>query len=257
MLLAATSGAAMPCEGGQPHLQAGYRSTWSDWFEFDAAGRQIVHEAGVLRGTELAAALDCGRWQWQAQASQSGGVRMYDGQTSTGAPALSQSAISLLQGHVQAGWRPSDAWMLGVRMAGQTLWRDIASTATASGYPERYDWSLLSLGARWQAVFDAGQLTLGLWKGAALQSTMRVGFTGYDPAVLPLGAISQLELSAGWRIRLSPAWQVQADVHQIRTDMAQGADVIITRSGQPAGVAHQPQTRMRETSLAIRIGYEF
>jgi len=249
--------AAALCDGRSVSLQAARVSDLSEWDEFDAAGRRLVHESGTLQGMELSADLRCTDWYVQAQISQLDGPRLYDGQTSTGVPAVSQSAISVLQGHWQAGLHVSEAWSVGVRLSGKTLWRDIASTASASGYPERYDWTLLSLGAQWRAALGPSQFNLSAWSGSQLQSSMWVNLPGLDPAFLPMGSINQLELAGAWGIRLSREWTLQVDMRRIRTDIGQGADVVVTRGGSPAGVAHQPRTNMTDTLLAVRVGYEF
>lgn len=249
--------AAADCADRSAAWQAGYVSDLSDWNEFDASGRKLVHESGTLQGVALSASLRCGDWKLQGQLSQLDGSRLYDGQTSTGVPVTSQSALRQRQGHLQASLNVTDAWQFGGRLSGQTLWRDIASAGGASGYPERFDWTLLSLGAQWKTGLGPGQLTLAAWAGTQLMSSMVLTLPGRDPATLPLGSISQAELAAGWRTQLSPAWHVQVDVRYRRTDIDQGADVVIMRNGAPVGMAHQPRTSMVNMPVAIRIGYEF
>ena len=257
LAVAAPVASAALCDSRSVSWQAARLIDLSEWDEFDAAGRKLVHESGPLQGAELSVGLHCTAWHVQAQISQLDGERAYDGQTSTGVPAVSLSAISVFQGHMQVGLPVTDAWTIATRLSGQTLRRDIASTATASGYPERYDWTLLSLGAQWQTALGPGTFNLAVWSGSQLQSRMWINLPGFDPAVLPLGSINQLELTAGWRTRLSQEWHFQADVRHVSTDISQGADVVVTRGGVPAGVAHQPRTNMTDTQLAIRVGYEF
>jgi len=257
MTAAISVAAAAECVDRSASWQAASVTSSSDWNEFDASGRKLVHESGTLQGVELSAGLRCGNWNLQGQLSQLDGSRLYVGQTSTGVPVTSRSALRQRQGHLQASLNVTDAWQLGGRLSGQTLWRDIASAGGASGYPERFDWTLLSLGAQWKTALGPGQLTLAAWAGTQLASSLVLTLPGRDQATLPLGSISQTELAAGWRTQLSPAWHLQADVHYRRTDIDQGADVVIRREGIPVGMAHQPRTSMVDMPIAIRIGYEF
>ncbi|MDO8249388.1 MAG: hypothetical protein Q7T78_06675 [Rhodoferax sp.] len=249
--------AVADCADRSTAWQVAHVSAPSEWNELDASGRKLVHESGTLQGVELSVGLRCGDWNWQAQLSQLDGSRLYDGQTSIGVPVASHSALRQRQGHLQASVDVTESWQLGGRLSAQRLWRDIASAGGASGYPERYDWTLISLGAQWQTALGPGQLTLAAWAGTQLTSRLVVNLPGRDSASLPLGSIKQVELAAGWRTQLSPAWHVQADVGYRRTDMEQGADGVIRRSGVPVGVAHQPRTSMVDRPIAIRLGYMF
>lgn len=236
---------------------AAHVSSQSDWQEFDAAGRRLVHEFGTLQGAELSAELDCGPWRLQTQWSQLDGGRVYDGQTSTGVPVVSQSQLRQTRSQFQAAFRVTDAWRLGVRMSGQSTWRDIASAGGASGYPERFDWALVSLGAQWSATLGPGQVVVAGWTGQQLTSSMALQLPGRDPTKLPLGPISQWELGLEWRMPLHQAWALQADARHRVTDIQRGADVAIKRNGVAVGIAHQPHTRAVDTLWAIRLGYQF
>jgi hypothetical protein len=252
-----TVAAASNCAERSISWHAAYVSNWSDWGEFDTLGRRLVHESGALQGTELSAELNCGDWNFQALLSQLEGSRVYDGQTSSGTAVTSQSALHQLQGHLQTSLNITGALSLGVRLSGQTTSRDIASAGGASGYPERFDWTLLSVGSQFKTALGPGQMTLEAWAGTQLTSSMLLDLPGRDQAKLQLGSIRQLELALGWRVPLSPAWSLQADARYRRTDIDQGADVVIKRNNVPVGVAHQPQTKTVDLPVAIRIDYKF
>lgn len=258
LLTSAWSGvSAANCVDVASSLQAGSVRATSEWREFNTAGQALVRESGTLEGIALAAAYRCDRWHLALQFSELEGNRKYDGQTTTGRSVLSQSAIRQRQGHLQAMFALTDSWSLGGRLVKQTLWRDIASADGASGYPERFDWTLLSAGAQWQSKLGPGQFTLEAWAGKDLQSSMRLTLPGRDQAALKLGAIEQLELAAGWRTQLSPAWHVQADIGYRRVSIEHGVTAVIRRGGIPSGVAYQPRTTLIERLIAIRMGYEF
>lgn len=249
--------AVAACTDTATTWQVAYLNDRSDWYEFDAIGRQLVHESGTLTGPELAVSYQCDNWQLAAQLAEFNGSRLYDGQTNAGVPVLSQSAIQRHQGQVQATYALTRQWQLGGRWAYQTMARDIASAGGASGYPEYFDWHLLSIGAQWQADVGLGQLTLAAWAGQRVQSGMQITLPGRDPTVLPLGSIRHMDLTAGWRMPLSQAWHVQADVGYRRTEIGEGAETIITRNGVPVGVAHQPRSVLLSRPVSIRLGYTF
>lgn len=252
-----TVAAASTCADQSISWQAAHVNNLSDWQEFDAIGRKLVHESGTLQGAEMSAGFKCGDWIFEAELTQLDGTRLYDGQTSSGNPVTSQSALRQSKGHLKTSLNVNDAWQLGVRLSGQTTWRDIASAGGASGYPERFDWTLLSLGSQWTTVLGPGQITLAAWVGTQLTSSMTLNLPGRDQAILQLGTIRQVELAAGWSMPLSLAWSLQAEARYRLTDIDHGANVVITRNGVPVGIAHQPRTSVVDIPLAIRINYEF
>lgn len=257
MATATTTASAAICAGGPLSLQAGLLSNASDWQEFDTRGKRLVHESGTMQGTEVTASWRCSDWELAAALGQLEGPRTYDGQTNSGTPVASQSALRQSFGHVQAGYRLSEAWQLGARVYGQTTWRDIASTSGASGYPERFDWTILSLGAQWDAPLAAGKVTVAAWVGTQLTSGMTLQLPGRDPSSLALGPIQQYELQIAWKLPLSQGWSVQADLRYTATDIGQGPETVISRGGIPVGVARQPHTNSVEVPLGLRLGYTF
>ncbi len=237
--------------------QVGSVHSASEWSESDGAGRRLVHESGALDGPELSVAYRCKKFGLTAQIDQLEGTRQYDGQTNSGASAVSRTSLRQQQMQLMAMVAVTDGWQLGGRISDQTIQRDIASAAAAAGYPERFNWTLLAIGAQWGASLGAGQFTLSGWAGRQLQSSMRVMLPGRDQATLPLGSINQIDLTAGWRMPLSSAWHLQADIGYHRLEMGPGASTVITRGGLPVGVAYQPRTVMVSQPVALRIGYEF
>lgn len=257
--LALTAGSARAgvCAEQELLLQTGLVSNTSDWQEFDSRGRRLVHESGTLQGAQLSATLKCRDWEFGGAWAQLDGTRVYDGQTNSGTPVVSQSALRQSIGHFQTRYRLTDAWQIGAKLSGQTTWRDIASAGGASGYPERFDWTILSVGTQWRTQLAGGQLALGAWAGSQLNSAMTLQLPGRDPSALALGPIQQYEISLAWNTPLSLGWNVQADVHYVATDVGQGAESIVYRSGIPVGVARQPHTSTVEIPLSLRLGYRF
>ncbi len=194
---------------------------------------------------------------YKADLSQLDGTRLYEGQTTSGYAITSQSALRHYRGQLQTGFDISEAWQVGARIVAQTTWRDIASAGGASGYPEQFDWTLLSLGAQWKTSLGLGQLTLAAWAGSQIRSQMRLTLPGRDQATLQLGTIKEVELAAGWRLPLNAAWSLQADARYRQLNFNQGLASIITKNGVPVGVASQPRTSIIDAPLALRIDYKF
>lgn len=245
------------CLDAVPSLQASSVRASSEWREFNAQGEELVLETGTLTGPEITAAYRCDRWHLGARIAELDGQRIYDGQTTSGRPVQSQAAIKQRQADVHAMFAFSDSWRLGGRMSKQIVWRDIAPASGALGYPERFDWTMLSAGMQWQSTLGPGQLSFTSWAGKQLSSSLLITLPGRDQATLKLGAVKQLEFVASWRTRLISAWYFQAEIGYRRLEMTQGDTSIIRRGGVPVGVAYQPKSVMTERPIAIQIGYEF
>ena len=258
-LLSVVAGTVMAadCAPRTLHWQASQVSNRSDWNERDSAGRKLVQESGLLHGAELSADLHCPQWSFSAALSQLSGTRWYDGQTSTGVPAISTSEVHRSDGHLQVGFNLTPEWQLLGRLAQVALWRNTASIASASGFSERFDWTLLSVGTQWSSAFGPGQLSLSAWLGKPLSSRMRIDLPGRDPTALQPGSTLSTELSAGWRAPLVAPWHWQAELRYRRTDMNQGAPAFITRGGTQVGVAFQPATSMVDRAALISISRDF
>lgn len=256
--LSATSNtAALSCADRSITWQAAHVNNTSTWQEFDVLGKKLVLESGALQGSELSVGLKCESWLFKADLSQLDGTRLYEGQTNSGLAITSQSVLHQYRSQLQTGFNVSEAWQVGARIATQTTWRDIASAGGASGYPEQFDWTLLSLGAQWKTLLGSGQLTLAAWAGSQIRSQMRLTLPGRDQATLQLGTIRELELAAGWRLPLSAAWSLEADARYRQLNFNQGQASIITKNGVPVGVANQPKTSIVDVPLALRIDYKF
>ncbi len=257
LLTAISIAATAECNDRLTSLALAPVSKQSDWNEFDAAGRKLVNESGRLNGAELSIGLNCSDWDFLALLSQLDGLRSYDGQASNGVPIVSVSEVRQRQGHIEANFRLTDAWRLGGRLSSNTIWRDMASAGGASGYPERYAWTAISLGLQWEAVSGRNRFKLGAWFGRPVVSTMELTLAGRDRATLKLGSMNQAEFAATWRTPLSPSWYVEADVQYHRTAMGQGESSVIQRGGMPVGLAHQPTTIMLDLPVAVRLAYDF
>jgi hypothetical protein len=260
-LLLALSGwlgaAAASCGPTAPGWQFGAVHNTSTWREFDTAHQRLLQESGHLNGAEVAANYPCAGWTLQAHWAALDGVRAYQGQTSGGRAVVSSAKVRQAQADAQVLLGITDAWQVGAGLSRQVLWRDIASADGAIGYPERFDWTLLRMGAQWQTPGGPGLVSVAGWVGRPVASAMRVNLPGKDPATLALGGIRQAELTLGWRAPLAPGWQFEANLALRRTHIQQGAPSVLMRHGLAAGSAYQPHTSSTDRPLVLRLSYRF
>jgi hypothetical protein len=259
LVLAAGATCAASAADCADHLiaSAGYTRDASHWTEFAASGRKLVHETGALNGVVVSVDSRCNSWVYQAQVLGLKGHRSYDGQTNTGVAVKSQSQLRQLGWNFQSGWNINEAWQLRGRLSGLTTWRDIASAGGASGYPERFDWTLASLGAQWQTTLGQSHWVLGVWSGMQLNSSMRFNLPGSDQTRLSLGSIRTNELVAAWHTQIGPSWHLAVDTGYRRTDIHQGPFGVIQRNGVAVGAATQPRTTLVDVPITFSADYTF
>jgi hypothetical protein len=257
ILLLAVGGPAGACHDRYPSFELGKAIVASDWRETDASGRAVVRESGTLDGTEMSALHRCENWYAQARFLSLNGERAYSGQTSFGEAAQSRSALQQQQLQAEAGYRFSGPWALGVRVSRSITWRTIASIEGAAGYPERFGWTAMALGASWSQPVGNGLWSAEAWSGWPLQARMHLQLPGKDAASLNLGSWRQSELSVAWRYPLAAGLRATVRAGVRSTRMGPGPDAVVTRSGIPVAVAHQPQTTVWERPLTLSIDYVY
>jgi hypothetical protein len=256
-LIAVAPAAMAECPWTPLAVDAGYIRNRSEWREFGAMGQQLVHESGRLQGPVVSAQWRCQDWVMRGEVSDLDGDRTYDGQTNSGAPVTSHSAVRQQEANLQLAFDVTDNWQLGGKISDQTLWRDIASSAGAAGYPEKFNWTLIHLGAHWHTGLGPGRLTMALWLGVPVRSSLSVRLPGRDELTLALGAIHHLEATARWRMPLRPAWELQIELSFRRTVIAQGDAGVVRRAGVPVAVARQPQTHIEDMPFRLGVSYVF
>lgn len=233
----------------------------SQWQEFNAQGRKLVDESGLLRRVGLRLDGACTDWQWVAQWAQASGSRDYDGVSSANQPIQTTSRLRTQQLQLEA-WLPVDPhWAWGTRLGWTQLDRDLASVGNVQGYPEQFRYVQAAMGGRY-TLADLGGLrwTLSGWLGGGPGGTLYLQLPNTDAAHLRLGRSQlaqlgvQLELPAaearsGWSWRLG--WQVQQE------QMQAGPAQAITRNGILVGGAAQPKTRQTSMGLDGTLRYRF
>jgi hypothetical protein len=257
LLVGGSHSASAQCNDKLIRWSGAYIIDTSNWSEVDASGHRLVTESGRLAGTELSGQFHCNSWDYAAVFSDVSGTRDYDGQTSSGFQVTSNSQVRKRELQLKVGFDVSQHWQVGGRLSHLTIWRDIASAGGASGYPEQFDFSMLSIGSNWHSEVGRGQLRLAAWIEQPLMSKMTINLPGSDQATLPLGNVKQLDLSVAWRYPLSAAWSLEADLGYRRTEIGQGEDVVLMRNGLPVYMAHQPKTVTDDRSMTMRIEYLF
>ena len=187
------------------------------------------------------------------------GDRDYEGLTSTHVPVATNSRISQW-GIEISGLAPVAAgWAAGGRIGLHRIDRDIASAGRAQGYPERFRFGELALGAR-LALADSPGLRLAAlaWLGAGPAGRMTLQLPNADAAELRLGgsrslALELLALGAAG----VPGWHWQARLGHRREQWAAGPAQVITRQGIPVAGAVQPATRQSTLDLQAGLRFDF
>lgn len=238
-------------------LRAGIVSQSSVWDEFAITGTHLLRETGRLSGPSAHAQWACERWSLGLGLEQVQGTRDYDGQTNVGTPLQTTSRLQQTSGYAQLAYAPAAGWRLGVRYAGTDMSRDIASTPTVSGYPEYYEWRMLSVGGEWNAETTVGTLGVGVWVGQTMDSAMRVQLPGRDSNSLSLGTIQQSQLDLRWARAYGAQWSAHVALGYRWTEIGQGAPSVITNHGVPVGSAYQPRATLREVPLSVALQYQF
>lgn len=254
-LLAMAQASAAECPA-QWTMEAGARLVQSDWREFSPQGTALLHESGLLRGSALDAEVQCNGWRLALHGVGVDGIRDYIGQTQTGVLLTTVSELRHSDYALEMG---RTLWE-GVELVGSLraveVQRNILSTATVNGYPERYRWSVAALGARvrWP-LGDHDVLHAGATWGTGQNQSMTVWLPYRDAATLSLGEITETALSLTWRHELAPQWALVTQWEVQQTRIGQGATGAIFRNGVPVGVAYQPQAEMSQQHLGLTIQY--
>lgn len=260
LALTAAAGGAAACT-----LDAALEAApWaSRWREVDAQGRTLVREHGTL--THAAAQLTgqaCAWGPWSARLTAEHGDRDYDGQTNSGMTLSTRSRLQQ-QGLALQGlpWG-NDHWRLGARLRWQRVNRDIQSTATASGYPERFDTLQAALVLALTGALGRMPVTwnVELAAGGGPAGRMRLQLPGYDAATLRLGSSRLLQADAQLQGPLGTAdsgWQWQAGLHASSERASAGPVQALTRNGLVVGGASQPATRQQSLGLSAGIVHRF
>lgn len=251
--------AQMPCSTPEPGLLAGAQH--SHWQESDAQGRRLLRERGTLHMGGLALSGRCADVQWQARWTHSQGRRAYDGQSNVQAPVHTSSDVRVQRLVLQGWWPASQSWAVGAQLGHARTARDIASSANARGYPERFEQLQFALGARYQpALSGPWRLGAAAWLGGGPGGQVRVALPGFDRARLPLGAarMAALELNLdGGAAPGERGWALHGALGLQRERLGAGSAQTLTRGGAPAGLAHQPRIDQRLWSARLQASYRF
>lgn len=250
-----------PAWAACPSIDWGWKASLiqqsSQWHELDAGGARLVHEHANLPGWELATNLRCAAWEFGASWQQLAGNRAYDGQTSDGVLVQSQSDWSQQHMRFDIHYDVTPNWAAGVRVTDSTMHRILQGNAQAAGYPERYGWTMLSVGLRTTMPAGNGTLSATAWTGKAVQSRMNLTLPAADASSLPLGAISQTELGLEWTLMSVHQIQFSVAGGWRRTRITTGAIAPIYQSGQVVGHAYQPGIDFHEIPIALGIRVPF
>lgn len=250
--------AAGVCEA--PSLGALAGVARSQWEEFDAQGRSLVRERGTLNVSGLQALGRCRSADWSAQWTRSQGQRHYDGMSSMQTPLQTHSQLRAQALTLAAWWPVREGWAIGPQLDYRQIERRIASSGRVLGYPERFSYWQLALGARYQTVLG-GQVRLSAsgWLGGGPGGRVKADFPHAESVTLPLGSSRllavRLQLDGGEPVL--PGWSWQTHVFYQREQTGAGAPEALMRNGVLVGAAFQPRVVQQQLGVAAGLAYRF
>lgn len=262
LLLACAAGAppALACQAPVPGLEAG--ALRSQWQEFDARGRPLVREQGLLQRGALTLELPCGALRWSAQWALGQGRRAYDGVSNLGQPVATASAIEASELALQ-GLQTLDAhWSWGLALRHRRLRREIAGSGAVLGYTERFsDWQAALVLRHERPLTPGTTLSASAWVGGGPGGRLALQLPRSDPAVLELGPSRwvrlALQIGRAEPPEPRPGWTWQLGLHYEKERMDAGPARSLVRGGQPAGAALQPRTVQSALGLQLSLRYRF
>lgn len=248
---------ALACTDFSSSLSLQALSTNSQWKEYAQNGATLVTEQGQLDGVELSAQPRCDGWALALSYQSLSGNRAYSGQTVAGVPVQSHSAIGAQSLQIKLAYEVFARWSVLGKADYSAMQRDIRSTATARGYPEQLDWTMVSAGIGYHLPFGTQDLAIEAWTGTALDSHMRVTLPGADPATLAPGSMTQTALLLAWTKSLGNGWSLSAQAGISTVEIERGKASTVYRGQQAVGSAYQPRTVLTEWPLQLGIAYVF
>ena len=202
----------------------------------------------------------CGGALWTAHWSHGQGSRDYDGVTNTHAALRTASQLNDDELGLAAMAQRAEGWAMGARLDYRQLQRRIAPTTSVLGYPERYRYGQVALGARYQSA-AIGNLQVGatVWLAAGPGGTVRVQWPDADALTLPLGRSLALEsrLQIGSLPAERPNWSWQLGLNWRCERLGAGASRDRVHSGVVQGTSAQPQTRQLQAALELGLNHAF
>lgn len=267
MVRAAVAAAALAAAGVGTPLQACTLAAAAElgaldsrWRETAADGGTLLREHGVLAQAAFELAGDgCGRGPWRLRLDHAGGDRRYDGRTTSGAPLQTRS--DLREQGLTLQWLPLGAgrWRAGTRLRWHRSEREIRSTATALGYPERHDATQLALVLTAEGDVHGPALRWGveLAAGGGPAGRMKLALPGYDRSNLRLGSSRLLQAGLHLQGEAAPAWDWRLGLQHLAERRAAGETTALTRNGLVVGGVSQPATRQGATQIAAALVWRF
>lgn len=260
LVLALGASAAPACTA--PALGATMGAATSRWHEQDAQGRTLVRERGHLPTMELRATTVCDGWTLAGRAALASGRRGYDGVDSRGAALHTHSELQDVHLTIDLLRAVTPDTAVGLRLGQREIRRDIRGTGTVLGYPERFRYAQLALGAqhRWRLT-PSLQLGMEAWLGGGPGGHMDLQLPTADAARLTLGtsrtAQATLRLESASNADETARWHWGAELGWRHERLRAGPVTTLVRNGVPVGGAAQPATRLSQLSLQATLRRQF
>lgn len=231
----------------------------SQWREKTPAGNVHVKEHGGLSTATTALTASHPWLDVTVRHEQMRGNRDYEGVTNQGQRASSVSGVRNGTLGLSAFKRVNATWALGVGVDRVAMHRDIRSTATASGYPEHYRYTLGKVGIQHRlTVAEGWHLHTHVWMGRAFAPALSLRLPGFDAVSMNLGHGRTAEVA--WQlVKTFPDshWQAAVTLAHRRDRFTAGDAVTLFKSGRIAGSAQQPAWQHSATQLSAGLVYGF
>lgn len=260
LLAALWAAAALPATACTWQASAELGPLASRWRETDSDGQTLLQEHGTLaQAATTVSGQGCPLGPWSATLAHSRGNRQYDGQSSNGAALQTRSRLQHTGLTLQALPWGDEVWRLGLRLRWQRVDRDIQSTATALGYPERFDTVQAALVAGLSGPWRSGPLRwdLQLALGGGPGGHVKLQLPGLDAATLRLGSSRLAQLDLGLQGPVARGWQWRLGLQAQAEHAGAGPARALTRNGQVVGAASQPATWQSSLGLGLALQHRF
>lgn len=259
LLLAASTAAAETLGTMAWKLDQSVGVVDSQWREKTPEGVTHVKEGGQLQFSATALTASHPLVDVTIRHVQLRGHRLYEGVTNQGHAATSMSEVRSGTLGLSVLKKVSPTWTFDAAIDRVSMQRDIRSTAMAVGYPERYKYTMGTLGIQHQlGLFSGLDLHTHLSVGRSFDEGLLVSLPGFDPAQMKMGLGRTTGIS--WQLVKSfsdSKWRASLKLGYVKDEFKAGDAITLFKGGRIAGSAQQPAWHHAATQLSAKVSYDF
>ncbi len=248
------------CSGWQLSAEAGLRA--SRLSEYSDSGQRLVRESGTLPASSLSLARQCGGWGFELGLEDARESRAYQGVINNQQAAESRSDIAQTVWSGALSFLVNDRWTLAARVENFDIDRRLRSTSEAQGYPERYDYWVISTGVKYeQPLAENLSWHTSVWLGYIPPGRLDVRLPAVNPARLELGSGHSMQLttglSGGRSATEGPGWPWSLFLGLRTQELQAGEPQRLYQGMRLVGTARQPRVREWNADARLRLQYVF